>query len=208
MARLDGTAAAQRPTKWYRVGERRRCMSFSYRAARFGYCSCPVDVGKPEADVAQRATDRNIGQRQTGAVTPRLLSQLVGIAFKRLVDLSALPIYPGLTALAIGASGLEKAATAASSTPSARASQRFTLIRSRPDAGISRLFGATVSRYSAITRESIECAVVVQHQHGNLSQGIQRADLVVRAPRANRGPDRSRSSFPPARREPCGRRDW
>jgi hypothetical protein len=64
ISRLDGTAHLGR---WYPVGtnpQTGRCMSFLYRAARLGYCSLPVDIAKPEADVAQRAADRDIGQRQ------------------------------------------------------------------------------------------------------------------------------------------------
>lgn len=45
-------------------------------------------------------------------------------------------------------------ATAASSKPSAVASQRLTSVRSRFDPGNSLLFGVKLSRYSTITRES------------------------------------------------------
>ena len=61
---------------------------------------------------------------------------------------------------------------AASATPSDNASQTLTSARSRPIGGTSLHTGVSVSRYSAITRESNIALPSSMHRHGTLPSGL------------------------------------
>jgi hypothetical protein len=61
---------------------------------------------------------------------------------------------------------------AASSTPSASASQVRASARGRPDGGISRCTGVSVSRYSTITRESNTAPPSSMISTGTLASGL------------------------------------
>ena len=65
-----------------------------------------------------------------------------------------------------------RAAIAASSTPSASASQVRTSTRSRPVVGIKRPTGDSVSTYSTITRESKIASTPSTTRHGTLPSGL------------------------------------
>ncbi|MCY1554745.1 hypothetical protein D9M68_913370 [compost metagenome] len=62
---------------------------------------------------------------------------------------------------------------AASSTPSASASQVFTSARSRPWVGMSLPTGDSVSRYSTITRESNTASPPSMTRQGTLPSGLE-----------------------------------
>ena len=63
--------------------------------------------------------------------------------------------------------------TAASSRPSARASQHLTSERSRPEGGSSRQTGVIVSRYSTMTRESKTAPPSSMIRQGTLPSGLE-----------------------------------
>lgn len=56
-------------------------------------------------------------------------------------------------------------------------------MRSRFGAGISLLFGVTLSMYSTITRESNSTRLVIEDQRGNLAQRVDVRHIAVRVPR-------------------------
>ena len=65
-----------------------------------------------------------------------------------------------------------RAAMAASSKPSAKASQVFTSARSRPEVGMSLPTGDMVSRYSVMTRESNIASPPSMIKQGTLPKGL------------------------------------
>ena len=74
-----------------------------------------------------------------------------------------------------------RARMAASIRPSASASQVFTSTRSRPDGGISRPTGDSMSRYSTITRESNTASCPSITRQGTLPSGLAAAICVSSA---------------------------
>ena len=100
-----------------------------------------------------------------------------------------------------------RARMAASSTPSASASQVRTSVRSRPRSGISRLTGE--QRVDVLDDHArIEHRLAAfEHQAGHLAQrvGLQDGVGCSRRPRARTG---SRASSRPSRCAPCARRGW
>ena len=80
----------------------------------------------------------------------------------------------------------KRAVMAASSKPSAKASQVFTSVRSRPLWGISLPTGDKVSRYSTMTRESNKASPPSMTKQGTLPKGLDCTMVVLAAHTSSR----------------------
>ena len=65
----------------------------------------PVDVGKTQVQITQRATDRHVGQAEMNAAAKRFVAQAGAHGLERGADFSHLAINPGLAALRSAAAG-------------------------------------------------------------------------------------------------------
>ena len=82
-----------------------RCISLSCSLAEVGVAAAPVDVGKAEIEVAQRAADGDVRQAQVDAGAIRLVAQPLAHRLHAGVDLAELAVDPGLAALALRPAG-------------------------------------------------------------------------------------------------------
>src|SRR5450432_4572993 len=65
----------------------------------------PADLREAEVEIAERAADRDVGQRHVDAGAPRLGREAGGDGIERRLDLVHLALDPGLRALLAGAAG-------------------------------------------------------------------------------------------------------
>ena len=82
-----------------------RASSLSASRARFLWSARQSIVGKAELQIAERAADRDVGERQVDAGAVRLVGEAGADRRQRRVDLAHLAVDPGLAALAFRAPG-------------------------------------------------------------------------------------------------------